>query len=181
LSKLRNTLALLVVAVLSVGCWEQVSVGWFPQMKQQPAIQALEREPMMPPEGSVPVGGYTIRVMPDNPLFMTPMFVPEARGLVNPIPETEASIARGKELYTIYCALCHAADGMASPANNPVTRRLTESGAPPFPLSTTVAYTDGMLFTKILYGKPLMPGYPHISPEDRWHTVNYLRVLFPGG
>ncbi len=181
LSKARNTLTLLVMAALSVGCWEQVSREWFAQMKQQPAIQALEQEPMFPPEGSVPIGGYTIRVLPDNPLFMTPMFVPEARGLVNPIPATETSIVRGKQVYTIYCAVCHAEDGMASPANNPVARLLAQSGAPPFPLSTTVAYTDGMLFTKILYGKPLMPGYPHISPEDRWHTVNYLRILFPGG
>lgn len=149
-------------------------------MKKQPAVQALEAEPRLPPEGTVPVGGYVIRIAPDNPLFMTPMFVPEARALVNPISATEASIARGKQVFTTYCAVCHGADGMASPAAAPVAGILARFGAPPFPLSTTVAYTDGMLFTKIQYGKPLMPGYPQISPEDRWHTVNYLRTLFGG-
>ncbi|MEE9282303.1 MAG: cytochrome c [Myxococcota bacterium] len=181
MSRARAVLILAVVASVGVGCWEQVSKGWFAQMKQQPAVQALESEPRVPPEGTVPVGGYVIRIKPDNPLFMNPMHASAARALVNPIPPSEQSIARGKEIYTTYCAICHAADGMSSPANNPVARRLGESGAPPFPLSTTVAYTDGQIFTKILYGKPLMPGYPNISPEDRWHAVNYLRTLFRGG
>ncbi len=181
MSKAERILTTFALASLCAGCWEQVSKGWFAQMKQQPAVQALEAEPMAPPDGTVPVGGYTIRIKADNPLFMNPMHAAEARALVNPIPASEESVARGKEVYTTYCAVCHADDGMASPADNPLARRLAESGAPPFPLSTTVAYTDGQLFTKILYGKPLMPGYPHISPEDRWHAVNYLRTLFGGG
>ena len=106
------------------------------------------------------------------------VFAPEAAALVNPVLATEESIARGKAVYTIHCQVCHGADGMANPAESVVTKRMTESGAPPFPLATTVAYTDGMIFTKIRYGKPLMPGYPQISPEDRWHVVDYLRVLF---
>ena len=173
----RANLALLVL-IVSTGCWEQVSKEWWAQMKEQPAVQALEAEPMLPPEGTVPVQGYTVRIGPENPLFANPMHAAEARALVNPIPATEESIARGKEIYTIYCQVCHAADGMAGHQNSPVAKRLAESGAPPFPLSTTVAYTDGMLCTKVQYGKPLMPGYPQISPEDRWHVVNYLRVLF---
>ena len=169
--------ATLLVLLLGTGCWEQCSPEWWAQMKQQPAVQALESEPMLPPEGSVPVQGISLRIGADNPLFANPMHSSEARALLNPVAASEESIARGKEVYTIYCQLCHGADGMAA-HTNPVARRLAESGAPPFPLSTSVAYTDGMLFTKILYGKPLMPGYPQISPEDRWNVVNYLRVLF---
>ncbi len=180
LSRARSVLAVATLAVLGTGCYEQVSRGWFAAMKEQPAVQALEAEPFAPPEGTVPIGGYTIRIKPDNPLFVNPMHAAEARALVNPISASAESIARGKEVYTNFCAVCHAADGMASPASSPLARRLAESGAPPFPLSTTVAYADGQIFTKILYGKPLMPGYPQISPEDRWHTVNYLRTLFGG-
>ncbi len=180
LSRARSVIAVAAGALLGTGCWEQVSRGWFASMKEQPAVQALEAEPFAPPEGTVPVGGYTIRIAEDNPLFVNPMHAAEARALVNPIRASEESIARGKEVYTNFCAVCHADDGMASPASSPLARRLAESGAPPFPLSTTVAYTDGQIFTKILYGKPLMPGYPQISPEDRWHTVNYLRTLFGG-
>ena len=63
----------------------------------------------------------------------------------------------------------------------PVARRLSESGMPPPPLVAVPAYTDGFLFTKIRYGKPGMPGYPQIAPEDRWHIVNYLRTMKVGG
>ena len=171
--------AIAIVGLLAApGCWEQVSKGWFASMKEQPAVQAFEAAPRVPPEGTVPVSGVTIRIAADNPLFTNPMHAAEARALANPIAATPDSLARGKQLFGIYCAVCHADDGMASPAGRPVARRLAESGAPPFPLSTTVAYTDGQLFTKILYGKPLMPGYPQITPEDRWHVVNYLRELF---
>ena len=47
-----------------VGCWEQWSDSWFPQMKRQKAVQAFESvdfegrvEAFSPPEGSVPVEG----------------------------------------------------------------------------------------------------------------------------
>ena len=49
-----------------------------------------------------------------------------------------------------------------------------------FPLAGIPAYTDGMVFYKIWYGKPNMPGYPQISEEDRWHIINYLRTMFKG-
>jgi mono/diheme cytochrome c family protein len=62
-----------------------------------------------------------------------------------------------------------------------VARRLSESGMPAPPLLAVPAYPDGFLFTKIRYGKPGMPGYPQIPPEDRWHVVNYLRTLIKGG
>ena len=97
--------------------------------------------------------------------------------LANPVPATADSVVRGKELYGVYCTVCHGADGMSSQQTLPVARRLSESGMPPPPLLAVRGYTDGFLFTKIRYGKPGMPGYPQILPEDRWHIVNYLRTM----
>jgi mono/diheme cytochrome c family protein len=40
------------------------------------------------------------------------------------------------------------------------------------------AYPDGRLFHVISYGKGKMWGYADkLQPEERWHVVNYLRVL----
>ena len=167
----------LVAIGLGTGCWEQVSPEWFAQMKEQPALQALEHtEPLMPPERTIPVGGLEPRI--DHP---APAFSPQAMALPNPIPRTEESIARGKQVYGVYCTLCHGADGMGKLDELPVAKKLAESGMPPVPLMAVPAYTDGFLFTKIRYGKPGMPGYPQITPEDRWHVVNYLRTLIKGG
>ena len=176
MSRAKAALALVGILGSGLGCWEQVSREWFAQMKEQPAVQALEGvAPLVPPEGTIPVGGIEPRI--DHPV---PAFTPEAMALANPVAATPASIARGQEVYGVYCTVCHGVDGMAKIDENPVVRRLTESGMPPVPLLAVPAYTDGFLFTKIRYGRPGMPGYPQIPPEDRWHVVNYLRTLMKG-
>ncbi|MCZ6571121.1 MAG: hypothetical protein O7B23_13265, partial [Deltaproteobacteria bacterium] len=72
---------LFILAAPGLGCWEQVSSEWFAQMKEQPAVQALEGvQPLMPPEGTVPVGGIEPRI--DSPV---PAFSPQAQALVNPV------------------------------------------------------------------------------------------------
>ena len=50
-----------LLLVLSMGCWEQWSDTWFPQMKRQKAIQAFEIVTLegmppafTPPEGTLP-------------------------------------------------------------------------------------------------------------------------------
>ncbi len=170
---LRNTALLALWLAAGTGCWEQVSREWFSQMKEQPAVQPGEnRQPLVPPDRTIPVGGLAARI--DFPI---PAFAPEAAALVNPVASTPESVARGQQMYGIYCAVCHGADGMSNSAELPVARRLLESGMPPLPLMAIPGYTDGFLFTKIRYGKPGMPGYPQIPPDDRWHIVNYLRTL----
>jgi mono/diheme cytochrome c family protein len=162
------------LVLAGTGCWEQVSKEWFSQMKEQPAVQALEgpHAPLVPPDATIPVGGLEPRID-----FPAPAFHPSAQQLVNPVPKSAESIARGEFLYGVYCAVCHGKDGMSNQAEVPVARRLSESGMPPIPLMAVPAYSDGFLFTKIRYGKPGMPGYPQIHPRDRWHIVNYLRTL----
>jgi mono/diheme cytochrome c family protein len=188
-------LGLLAIAFFTTGCWEQVSKSWFEQMKEQPAVQALEgtqvvqgtllpTRPLAPPPGTIPLGGIEPRI--DSPV---PAFMPEAMGLQNPIKATPESVERGKYVFDIYCATCHGADGMANLETTPVAKRLAfrgeqqrppGEGMTPPPLQAVPAYTDGFLFTKIRYGKPQMPGYPQIPAEDRWHVVNYLRTLIKG-
>jgi hypothetical protein len=179
LSRARLLLLLSGVVLASTGCWEQVSPTWFAQMKRQPALQAFENiAPLTPPEGTIPMGGIAPRIDSAHPM---PAFAPEAMALPNPIPATANSVQRGKELYTIYCAVCHGPDGMANLATLPVAKRMAEGGMPPFPLVTVPTRTDGFIFTKIRYGKPGMPAYPQIRETDRWHVVNYLRTLMGGG
>ena len=176
MSTARAALLLPFVALLATGCWEQVAPEWFAQMKEQPAVQALENvTPLVPPDGTIPLGGMTERID-----FPVPAFSPQAAALINPIQSTPASVQRGSVLYGIYCSVCHGSDGMSNKEIVPVARRLSESGMPPPPLLAVPAHSDGFLYSKIRYGKPGMPGYPQIPSDDRWHLVNYLRTLIKG-
>ena len=173
MSRARVALLLSLLALTGVGCWEQVSPEWFAQMKEQPAVQALENvAPLVPPEGTIPMGGIDPRI--DHPM---PAFTPQALMLLNPVPPTADSVQRGKELYAIYCTVCHGVDGMANVAEVPVAKWMADNGMPPLPLIATPGYPQGLIYTKIRYGKPGMPGYPQIAARDRWHIVNYVRML----
>jgi mono/diheme cytochrome c family protein len=155
-------------------------------MKEQPAVQALERvRPLAPPDGTIPLGGLAARIADPIPAFSA-----AAAELTNPFPSSPESIGRGKYVYTIHCALCHGANGLAENEVTPppLLQRLKMRGDDervpgenmiPVTLENTPAYEDGFLFTKIRYGRPVMPGYAQIPPDDRWHVVNYLRSLFP--
>lgn len=180
-SRSTHLLAWLVLALLcgGVGCWEQWSESWFPQMKWQKAVQAFERvqhqgqvAPFSPPQGTLPVDG-------EAPGFA--QYDPAADALQNPTrPADFRSLARGEVLYNIYCDLCHGSAGMG---DGPVSMAGAKRGpfAGVFPLLTAVGRSDGYIYNLVRVGGQRMPGYAHIPAEDRWHIVNYVRYLQRGG
>lgn len=96
--------------------------------------------------------------------------------LKNPLRPTKESIEIGKQLYGIYCALCHGADSKGS---GPVAGKFV----PPPDLTLEIFRNrpDGFVYETIRSGGPLMPGQGDVlTPEERWHIVNYLRTLQSG-
>jgi mono/diheme cytochrome c family protein len=92
----------------------------------------------------------------------------------NPLPKTEAVLARGRERYNITCAACHGRTGL----EGLVARRW------PVPVpkisqdERIAALPDGQIYETISTGRSTMPGYGHqIHPYDRWAIVHYLRAL----
>ena len=98
----------------------------------------------------------------------------------NPVPTSEESIAKGKELYLSRdkgnCVFCHGETGAGNEANMAKLRRK------PANLSSKermAEMTDGELFWKISKGiSQIMPaGEKRMTEEERWHVVNYIRTL----
>lgn len=98
----------------------------------------------------------------------------------NPYPITTIGLAQGKELYNIFCGICHGSkgDGLgylvsednpnakypAQPANMIQGDLLTAS--------------NGRYYFAIMHGKNVMGGYADkLSYEERWNVIHHIRSL----
>ena len=180
---LRLSRSLFVLIALSlttmVGCWEQWSNDWFPQMKWQKAVQAFEevtyddqRQGFAPPEGTVPIDGGEAPV--------SNIIDAASDVLVNPRLANLDSIQNGQVQFARFCSTCHGMQGLGDgpvsvtgEINGPLAGVLAVAG----PTSIARIRSDGHIYTTIRYGRRRMPSYNRIQSRDRWDIVNYLRYL----
>lgn len=170
-----------VAAVLllgTTGCDNIVKyIDVFSTMVDGPASETYERQPVPPPEGAVPVDGRSLS-------FALPVADTASR-LQNPLSGTESEIERGRELYGIYCAVCHGSagqgrgpavnwDGAENEANN---NRFPMVPALDLTAGTAPTRSDGYIWGMIENGRGMMPNYRRIDERDRWHVIEYVRVL----
>lgn len=99
----------------------------------------------------------------------------------NPFPITADGLARGKELYNIFCGICHGekANGLGylyDADQNPNAKYLA---APANLINEEfTAASNGRFYHAIMYGKNVMGGYKDkISYEERWQVIHYIRSL----
>jgi mono/diheme cytochrome c family protein len=184
----------LMIAGCSVEDWRRApgpddliaSVPWFTGMYDHVAIPPLkswcpEDRPTcrQPVDGTVPVTGA-------DPLVSARELAPipanvEALGrrFPNPIARTAESLERGRDRYDIFCALCHGLQGGGDGQIDSVM-----GGVIPSLLTDQVRrYTDGYLYAIIVNGRGVLMGrYRHrVLGDDRWHVVNYIRLLQGAG
>ncbi|MBI1225652.1 MAG: c-type cytochrome [Bacteroidetes bacterium] len=96
----------------------------------------------------------------------------------NPFPITTDGLARGKELYTIYCGICHG--GKGDGGGYLVRDDGGKYPAQPANLldSQFVASSNGRFFHAIMYGKNAMGSYADkLGFEERWEVIHYIRSL----
>ena len=103
----------------------------------------------------------------------------------NPFPITTAGLTRGKELYTIYCAVCHGdkGDGLgylvreANPAQG-IVAGVYPAAPANFQQDTFYNSSNGRYYHAIMYGKNVMgPHADKLSYEERWQVIHYIRSL----
>lgn len=160
-----------------MGCWEQWSDDWFPQMKRQKAVQAFENaadqvEGMVvnfsPPVGTIPTTGGHGPIDTDA----------QADALTNPRPMSLDSLRNGDDQFQRFCSACHGAGGMGDgPVSFMGKIQGPLFGVLPLVGSVVKIRSDGHLFTTITQGRRRMPSYQRIAADDRWDIVNFLRYL----
>ncbi len=98
----------------------------------------------------------------------------------NPFPITEAGLAKGEELYNIYCGICHGEDagglGYLVAEDNP---NVAYPAAPAnLLLDEHVNSSNGRYYFAIMYGKNVMGAYKDkLNYEERWQVIHYIRSL----
>jgi mono/diheme cytochrome c family protein len=98
-----------------------------------------------------------------------------------PMEVTPQLVARGRERFDIYCAVCH---GLTGEGDGIVSLRAIEREDPtwikPLSIHAEAVCTQpiGQIYGTISNGIRSMPAYgPQISPEDRWAIVLYVKAL----
>lgn len=91
-----------------------------------------------------------------------------------PFEVTAAIMKRGRERYTINCAVCHGAVGLG----NGITSKYGLNGIANLQQQRLRDMTDGEIFNTITWGKNTMMSYGStIQVPDRWAIICYLRAL----
>ncbi len=93
----------------------------------------------------------------------------------NPFPITKKSLAKGKDLFIIYCGICH---GEKAAGNGYLVRDDGKYPAQPanLTLDTFSNGNVGRIYHSIMYGKNVMGSYADkLSYEERWDVIHYIR------
>lgn len=138
---------------------------WSNNMSQSPRVMPGERAFAMP-VGSVPRTG--------GELYYPKEEREAAAARKNPVPATAESVTTGGQLFAVYCTPCHGESGKGDGLVTPkfvVPPDLTN-------LDLQKGRTDGYWQSYLSVGGAVMPSYGEaLSPEERWHVVNYMRSL----
>ena len=146
--------------LLMIFSFDVIKIDWPSFMEIQPSFRPMEH-PLPPPEQSIPIEGA---------ISIPGMGAPE-----NPTEADEASLARGKELYTINCQMCH---GEGGAGNGPIAALLLNRPAN-FATEVVQSKSDGSFFLTISNGiDGRMPALnENLTVSERWDVVNFLRTL----
>lgn len=183
---IRITLILFAALVVST----VVVLGWrgetsqrpplwvFPDMQEQPKYKPQAQSGFFadgrvqrPPVNGAIAWGRSVRVRDDSVLTTDQELFALQQ---NPMQVDRALLARGQQLYTTFCAVCHGGTG----AGNGITTQLGMNNPPSYHIDRLRYATDGYLFQVITEGKNTMGPYgDRVHRDDRWAIVAYLRAL----
>ena len=128
------------------------------------------QEAMLPPANTIPRGWMPYGI--EN----TPEGKDLARLLVSPLDsmQSEANLAKGAELYTIYCAICHGPKGKGQ---GTLVKREKILGVPSYD-DVARNVSVGTTFHTIQYGLNSMGSYTsQLNTKEAWQVSEYVMQL----
>lgn len=177
---MKSLIKILVLAVVfvAVSCNKSTAPNYqfMPNMYESAGYETYGEaafpngiEAQLPAEGSV-ARGY----IPFDIEGTTEGYELAKATLTSPLDSTQVDLARGKELYDIYCGICH---GNKGKGQGNLVKREKILGIPSYD-DAGRAITEGSIYHTIYYGKNAMGSYANqLKEEERWQVVSYVLKL----
>ena len=174
---LIKTFVLLILIGSVVSCKDdsQPNYQFFPNMYQSPSYETYGEYEIFAEEQSalIPVDGTLARGYSLYDYENTNEDYERAKvELMSPLEESDIDLERAKELYDIYCGICH---GNAGKGQGTLVKREKILGIPSY---ADREITAGSIYHVIYYGKNAMGSYANqLNEEERWQVTAYVQKL----
>jgi mono/diheme cytochrome c family protein len=173
--KLSLTLSgLLLLSLTSCFDSSKPNYQYFPNMYESVGYDTYGEAPFangtaaqLPVEGSIPRGWQPY----DYPNTNEGYELAKA-DLLSPLADSDQQLAKGKELYAIYCAVCHGSKG---DGQGILMKREKFLGIPSY---ADRDITEGSVYHVLMYGKNAMGSHASlINATERWQITQHVLQL----
>ena len=177
---MKSLIKILVLAVVfvTVSCNKSTAPNYqyMPNMYESAGYETYGEaafpngvEAQIPAQGSIPRGYVPFYI--EN---STAGYELAKATLVSSLDSTKVDLVRGKELYDIYCGICH---GNKGNGQGKLVQREKILGIPSYD-DVGRAINAGSIYHTIYYGKNAMGSYANqLNEEERWQVVSYVLKL----
>ena len=177
MKSLINTFILVVIITSLFSCQNKRKPNYqfFPNMYESVGYEAYgeydvfpnKQEALVPPEGTIARGHSLYSFANTNDGYNSAL-----KNLKTDLSSSEIDLKRGKELYEIYCGICH---GNKGAGQGKLVKREKILGVPSY---ADRPITTGSIYHVIYYGKNSMGSYANLlNEEERWQVTAYVEAL----
>ncbi|MFL2622036.1 MAG: c-type cytochrome [Flavobacteriaceae bacterium] len=177
MKSLINTFILVVIITSLFSCQNKRKPNYqfFPNMYEPVGYEAYgeydvfpnKQEALVPPEGTIARGHSLYSYANTNDGYNSAL-----ENLKTDLSSSEIDLKRGKELYEIYCGICH---GNKGAGQGKLVKREKILGVPSY---ADRPITTGSIYHVIYYGKNSMGSYANLlNEEERWQVTAYVEAL----
>jgi len=175
-----NFKILLLFSFIFQSCWidkSKPNYEFMPNMYESLSYEAYSESPIfedslsarLPVEGTIP-RGYSLYEFEDT----NEGYDLAKKELSNPYVFSEDDMLKAKELYTVYCGICHGSKGAGQGI---LVKREKILGIPSY-ADQGRAITSGSTYHVIYYGKNTMGSYANqLNEKERWMVTSYVMKL----
>ena len=178
MKSLYKIVALAAVSTLATSCFnkEKPNYQLFPNMYESVAYETYSESSAFKngKEGQVPAQGSIPRGFTPEEYANTPEGLASARlNSKSPLDSlSEGDMEKAKQLYTIYCAICH---GDAGDGKGNLVKREKFLGVPSY---AERELTEGGIYHVVTYGLNAMGSHKNqLTQTERWMVAAYVLKL----